>query len=70
MNQLKNFAIGMISSLGFSQTIMAANTPVGLDPLLVPLINSITSIIGGVLSSITIAYLQRRWKNRHKKSEK
>jgi hypothetical protein len=56
MNNMKNFSIGMLSSFGLSQAIVADN-----------LLNSVVSILGGVLSTVAVAFLQHYWQKKKNK---
>lgn len=78
MRGLKYFFVGSISTLGVSQTLLAAEQSSGLHSGIISSLNTVISIIGGILSAMTVAYMQhkwrmkeeeRRWKHEEKKNE-
>lgn len=62
MRGWKNFIVGSISTLGVSQTLLAAEKASGLHSEIISSLNTVISIIGGVLSAIVVAYLQHIWR--------
>jgi len=62
MRGLKNFIVGTISTLGVSQTLLAAEHSSGFHSEIICSLNTVVSIIGGILSTATVAYLQHKWR--------
>jgi len=62
MRGLKNFIVGTISTLGVSQTLLAAEQSSNFHSEIISSLNTVISIIGGILSTVTVAYLQHRWR--------
>jgi len=61
MRRMINFVVGTISTLGVSQTLFAAEQT-NLNTDISSALNTIVSIIGGILSTVVVAYLQHRWR--------
>lgn len=57
---VNNFMTGCLTTLGVRASLSVAGWQVLQDSLL----NVLVSLAGGLLSSVVIAWLQRRWKNR------
>ncbi len=62
MRGLKNFIVGTISTLGVGQSLLAAEQSSTFHSEIICSLNTVISIIGGILSTATVAYLQHRWK--------
>ncbi len=62
MRGLKNFIVGTISTLGVGQTLLAAEHSSNFHSEIICSLNTVISIIGGILSTVTVAYLQHRWR--------
>jgi len=62
MRGIRSFMIGMVASLSLSKTLWASGSLSSLSPEMANLMNTLISVIGGVASTITIAYLQHRWR--------
>lgn len=56
MNHLLNFSMGALSTF----TLSASLTPNGIRDLL---LSQIVSVVGGVVSAVIIARMQKRWNN-------
>jgi len=62
MRGLRNFIVGTISTLGVSQTLFASSISGHVPNELASVLNTVISIIGGILSTTVVAFLQHRWR--------
>lgn len=62
MKGMKNFIVGMISTMGVNQSLLARQTVTNISDNANSVINTLISIIGGILSTVVVAYLQHRWR--------
>jgi len=62
MRRILNFIIGTISTLGVSQTLFASEHTSLMNNDLSSVLNTVVSILGGILSTTVVAYLQHRWR--------
>jgi uncharacterized PurR-regulated membrane protein YhhQ (DUF165 family) len=63
MRRVINFAVGTISTLGVSQTLLASQQTASNTDMS-SVLCTLISIIGGILSTIVVAYLQHRWRTK------
>jgi branched-subunit amino acid ABC-type transport system permease component len=61
MRGVINFAVGTISTLGVSQTLLASQQTTSNTDFSSAL-NTVVSILGGILSTVVVAYIQHRWR--------
>ena len=54
--------MGTISTLGVSQTLLATEQSAHLSANFASCLNTVISIVGGVLSTIIVAFLQHHWR--------
>ena len=62
MNKLRNFIVGSISTLGVSQTLIATELPVRVSTNIAGSLNTVISILGGVISTLIVAFVQHHWR--------
>jgi len=62
MNELRNFIVGSISTLGVSQTLLASELPARVSTNIAGSLNTVISILGGVISTLIVAFVQHRWR--------
>lgn len=62
MKRVINFAVGTISTMGVSQTLFASGHTSLMNTDISSAFNTVVSILGGILSTIVVAYLQHRWR--------
>lgn len=61
MKRVINFAVGTISTMGFSQTLIASQQT-ALNTEISSILSTLISIVGGILSTTIVAYIQHRWR--------
>ncbi len=59
-----SFLIGSVSTLGFAQTLQAAQSVSSLPQEVLNSIETIISLIGGILSSVFVAWLKHKWNDK------
>lgn len=67
MKNIGNFLIGSLSSLGVAEAIpdtiqAASEAPVGV----IDSVEALVSLLSGILSTIVIAWLKRKWESKPK----
>jgi uncharacterized PurR-regulated membrane protein YhhQ (DUF165 family) len=61
MRGVINFVVGTISTLGVNQTLLASQQSAASTDMS-SVLCTLISIIGGILSTIIVAYIQHRWR--------
>jgi len=62
MRGIINFGVGSLSTLGVSQTLFGSDCFALINTEVSGILNTVISIIGGILSTIVVAYLQHHWR--------
>ncbi|TKG91616.1 hypothetical protein EYV94_21565 [Puteibacter caeruleilacunae] len=69
MKNLGNFLLGSISTFGLHGGIQHLDAASSVPTNLVDSIEALISLVGGIVSTVVVAWLKGRWNRKNKKLE-